>query len=127
MKLKKSTPVIFVDEVETCVPFWTERLGFTLVAEVKPAEKVVFVILAKDGVEIMYQAKSGLADDMPQLEPRDASTSVLLYVETDDLDAVERALEGVHQVIPRRTTFYGATEIAVREPAGNVVVFSQHG
>jgi hypothetical protein len=38
---------------------------------------------------------------------------------------VVRALEGVEPVIPRRTTFYGADELIVREPAGNVVTFAQ--
>jgi len=28
-------------------------------------------------------------------------------------------------VIPRRTTFYGADELIVREPGGNVVTFAQ--
>jgi hypothetical protein len=34
-------------------------------------------------------------------------------------------MEGVEVVSPRRTTFYGMHEIAVREPGGNVVVFAQ--
>ena len=28
-------------------------------------------------------------------------------------------------VVPRRTTFYGADELIVKEPAGNVVTFAQ--
>ncbi len=127
MKMKQLTPVIFVDAIEPCLPFWTERLGFSVLAEVKPADSLVFVLLEKDGVQIMYQSKASLADDMPSLEPRDAETSICLYLDVDDLDAVERALEGVPPVIPRRTTFYGATELGVREPAGNLVTFAQHG
>jgi hypothetical protein len=74
----------------------------------------------------MYQTRSSLADDMPQLEARDASTQACLYLDVDDLDAIERALEGITPVVPRRTTFYGAHEIAVREPSGNLVIFAQH-
>src|SRR5712692_8691028 len=33
-------------------------------------------------------------------------------------------LEGVEVVVPVRKTFYGANEIAVREPAGNVIIFA---
>ena len=29
-------------------------------------------------------------------------------------------------VVPRRQTFYGADEIGVREPGGNLVMFAQH-
>jgi hypothetical protein len=30
-------------------------------------------------------------------------------------------------VVPERTTFYGARELIVRDPAGNVVFFAEHG
>ena len=29
-RLKQLTPVIIVDAVESCLPFWTDRLGFTI-------------------------------------------------------------------------------------------------
>lgn len=34
------------------------------------------------------------------------------------------ALAGVDPVVPRRKTFYGADEVFVREPAGNVIGFA---
>jgi hypothetical protein len=48
-----------------------------------------------------------------------------LFITTGDLDTVERALEGAPVVQPRHTTFYGSTEIYVREPGGNTVGFAQ--
>jgi hypothetical protein len=48
-----------------------------------------------------------------------------LFIEVDDIDETQQALDGIDHVIPRRTTFYGATEIVVREPAGNTIVFAQ--
>jgi uncharacterized glyoxalase superfamily protein PhnB len=50
-----------------------------------------------------------------------------LYVEVDDLDAVIAALKGVPVVMPVRTTFYGAKEIGVKDPAGHFVTFAQMG
>jgi hypothetical protein len=44
-----------------------------------------------------------------------------LFVEVDDIDTVERALDGAKIVHPRRETFYGPTEIAVRETGGHFV------
>ena len=52
---------------------------------------------------------------------------VTLYLDVDDIDAVERAMRGVEVVVPRRTTFYGAEEIFVRAPCGTVVGFARHG
>ena len=46
-------------------------------------------------------------------------------VEVDDLGAIEAALRGIDYIIPKRQTFYGATEVIVREPAGHIVAFAQ--
>ena len=44
----------------------------------------------------------------------------------DDLFAkVEQALAGRELAFPRRTTFYGATEVGYREPGGHYVTFAQ--
>jgi hypothetical protein len=48
-----------------------------------------------------------------------------LFIEVGNIDEVERALEGIEQVIPRRRTFYGMDEVIVRDPGGYVVVFAQ--
>jgi uncharacterized glyoxalase superfamily protein PhnB len=56
-----------------------------------------------------------------------AGHSVVLFITVDDVDAVERALAGAPVVKPRHKTFYGSTEIYVREPGGNTVGFAQMG
>jgi uncharacterized glyoxalase superfamily protein PhnB len=81
------------------------------------------VILAKDGVEVMYQSRDSVRSDVPALADAPAGSS--LYIEVSDIEAVERAVQGVEIVVPRRQTFYGADEIGVREPGGNVVMFAQ--
>lgn len=44
----------------------------------------------------------------------------------ESLDAVERAVAGAPPVVkPRHKTFYGSTELYVREPGGHVVGFAQ--
>lgn len=121
--MKKLTPVLIVDRVEPCAEFWTSRLGFARTAEVPHEGALGFVILERDGVELMYQSRASVAADLPSLAT-DAYRTVL-FIEVEDVDAVERAMEGVEVVQPRRTTFYGMTEIGIREPGGNVIVFAQ--
>ena len=122
--MKKLTPILHVEAVEPCLPFWTERLGYTVTTQVPDGEKVGFAILAKDGTEIMYQSTRSLENDTAVVPPLNGT---MLFVEVDDVDAVERALAGVEVVVPRRKTFYGADEIFVREPGGNIVGFAQMG
>jgi hypothetical protein len=124
MKIGKLTPVLIVEAIEPCLSFWIDRLGFTKTVEVPHGEQLGFVILVRDGVEVMYQTRASVLGDVPAVADT-PFRGTLLYFEVDDLDAVEEALAGVPLVIPRRTTFYGAQEIIVREPAGNVVTFAQ--
>ncbi|HEV2150232.1 MAG TPA: VOC family protein [Longimicrobiaceae bacterium] len=124
--MNKLTPVLYVEAIEPALPFWRDRLGFEVTAEVPQGDRLGFVILQKGGVEIMYQTRESVAEDVPPLADTPLGGS-LLFVQVDDLDAVERALEGVEPVVPRRKTFYGADELIVREPAGNAVTFAQFG
>lgn len=126
--LKSLTPVLIVDEVEPCAKFWVDRVGFAQTSEVPGDDgKLVFAILQKDGVEIMYQTKTSVAADSPDQRGELTGHSTALFITVGsigDLDALEAAMDGVPMVKPRHQTFYGATEFYVREPGGNVVGFA---
>ena len=51
MQIKKVVPIIQVDAIEPCLPFWTDRLAFALAVQVPHEDRLGFVILAKDGFE----------------------------------------------------------------------------
>ena len=121
--MKKLTPVLNVETIEPVLPGWVDRLGFEKTAEVPHEDALGFVILKQGSVEIMYQTRASVEADLGS----DAGIPLggtSLFIEVDDLDDVERRLDGVQHVIPRRKTFYGADEIVVREPAGNLVIFA---
>lgn len=125
--LKKLTPVLIVDAIEPCLPFWVERLGFQQVAEVPHEGALGFVILVRDGVEVMLQSRASVAADLPVALEGPRGQATILYLTVSDLAATERALAGLTLAVPRRRTFYGAEEVGVREPGGHLVVFAQHG
>ena len=125
MKLQSLTPILVVDAIEPCLPFW-EALGFENHVNVKnDAGAFQFALLTQEEVSVMYQTRASLEEDIVQLDPRDHETSVMLYLGVDDIDALESALGDHPILVPRRETFYGAIEIGVREPSGNVVMFSR--
>jgi uncharacterized glyoxalase superfamily protein PhnB len=126
VKLNKLSPVLVVDAIEPCLSFWIDRLGFTKLAEVPDGDRLGFVILEKDGIEVMYQSRESVRKDIPALADVPAGATSL-YIDVADVAAVERAVKGAEVVVPRRKTSYGADEIGVREPAGNAVIFGQHG
>ena len=125
MQVRKSTPVLIVDAIEPILAFWRDRLQFSITVEVPHADALGFVILGNGVVELMYQTAASVRADSPtHLQDWDHDRS-FLYVEVDDVDAVARALAGFEIVLPRRQTFYGATEIGFREPGGHWVTFAQ--
>jgi uncharacterized glyoxalase superfamily protein PhnB len=120
-----STPVLFVASIEAVLPFWVERLGFTQATEVPHGGVLGFVILVRDEVQIMVQTLASGSEDVPSLAAEQSRGPTFLFIKVADLDAVEAALQGVEVIMPRRTTFYGATEIGYREPGGHCVTFAQ--
>ncbi len=126
--LKSLTPVLIVDAVEPCVQFWIETLGFSKPNEVPGDDgKLVFAILQKDGVEIMYQTKASVIAETPEQAGDLGGHSTALFFTVPsiaDLDAIEQAVDGAPIVKERHTTFYGSTEFYIREPGGNVVGFA---
>lgn len=127
MTVNKLTPVLLVPEIEPCLRFWVERLGFEKTVEVPEGEKLGFVILQKGGVELMYQSYASAGKDVPTVAEACRKGPSFLYVEVAELEPVLAALEGAEVVVPPRTTFYGSKEIGIRDPAGHIVVFAQPG
>ncbi len=119
----KITPVLYVDSIEASLAFWEARMGFTRTAEVPEGDTLGFVILTLGGAEIMLQSRESVRKDTPALldlaVPRGG-----IFIEVDDFkDALQR-LVGYPTVAPVRDTFYGMTEVVVREPGGNTICFA---
>ena len=125
MRVKKSTPVLFVEEIEPCMKFWTERLGFEKTAEVPDGDRLAFVILQKGSVEVMYETFAGAEKDFPALAEAARKGPTFLYVEVEKLEPFIKALRGARIVLPERMTFYGAREIGVTDPAGHHIIFAE--
>jgi len=124
---KKLTPVVAVEEIESLLPFWRDRLGFEVVAEVPHEDRLGFVILVRGPAELMLQTHASVqADDARVAEVMRPGNSIL-FLEVESIDAVEEVLEGVELLVPRRKTFYGSTEVWTRAPDGTVVGFAQFG
>jgi len=120
--MKSIVPNLIVESIEACLPFYVERLGFTKTVEVPHDGKLGFAILKRGDLELMLQSSASLASDIAGL-PVDGFRAAL-YIEVDQLAPIRAALDGWPRVVPERTTFYGAREIIVRDPAGNVVAFA---
>lgn len=126
--MKKATPILTVDAIEPCLPFWTDALGLEVTVTVPHEDAIGFAMLNKGDVEIMYQSRASIDADLgtsgaPEgLGAELTGSTATLFVEVDDLDQVIEALgEAADVVVPRRQTFYGMDELFVRAPCGTLV------
>jgi uncharacterized glyoxalase superfamily protein PhnB len=124
--LQHLTPVLVVDEVEPCLRFWTDRLGFTAENQV-PGDNgtLIFASVKAGDVEVMYQTRASVLAERPDAADEFVGHSTVLFITVDDLDTIEKAVADAPVVKPRHDTFYGSTEIYVREPGGYLVGFAQ--
>ena len=121
--MKKLTPVLVVDAIEPLLPLW-DALGFTRTAEVPHGDRLGFVILQNGSVELMYQTRESARADVPKLADNYGRSG--LFIEVDNLDSMAKLVpKNTDVVVERRKTFYGATEMILRDTAGNVVVLAE--
>ena len=125
MHVKKITPVLFAQDVEPCVKFWVDRFGFEKTAEVPDGDHLAFAMLQKGNVELMYQGFAGADKDVSTISPMVRKGPTFLYVEVDNLEETINAVNGAEVVMPKRKTFYGSTEIGIKDPAGHFVTFAE--
>jgi hypothetical protein len=119
----KITAVLLVEEIEQSLPFWMERMGFEKTVEVPEGDRLGFVILVREGAELMVQSMDSVRKDAPQFIPKHGANAAL-FIEVDDFADTVRRLNGYVIALPERTTFYGMREIGVVEPGGHTVIFA---
>lgn len=124
--VKRITSILYADQVEPCITFWVERMGFEPGPQVPDGDKIGFAIVQKGNVELMYQSYASAAKDANSDALKShAKGASFLYIEVDDLDKTLAAMKGVEILVPVHATFYGMKEFVVNDPAGHVVIFAQ--
>jgi uncharacterized glyoxalase superfamily protein PhnB len=125
MTVKRITPVLFVEEVEPCIKFWMDRLGFEKTVEVPEGGKLAFAILQNGNVELMYQSYASADKDSAATSQAARKGLSFLYVEVDNLNEIIAAIKGAEVFAPVQETFYGTREISAKDPGGHIVTFAQ--
>ena len=122
--IRKVTPILIVDEIEPALALWTGALGYDKQIEVPHDGRAGFVLLSRDGQEVMMQTRASLLADVPGIAK--LGVGCVLYVDVDSLrDAISRD-EGARGRRSRaRDSLWSARDF-VRDPVGNVVGFAEH-
>jgi uncharacterized glyoxalase superfamily protein PhnB len=124
LTVKRLAPNLYVEDVGPCVKFW-ERLGFEKTMEVPDGARLAFAQMKKGGFEVMYGSYASLEREPAGMRGAARGGPSFLYVEVANLDAAIAAIQGAEVVAGVHTTFYGAKEVTVKDPGGNVITFAQ--
>lgn len=119
----KITPILVVERIEPCLPLWLDRLGFAKTVEVPDGDHLGFVILQKDGAEVMLQTADAVDKDL-KTAPEIGRGSSTVFVEVEDFADLRQRIQGETIAVPERVTFYGMREIAIKDAAGHLLVFA---
>src|ERR1700749_3060598 len=99
----KITAVLIVPKVETSLEFWAGRMGFEKTVEVPGDDGLAFVILVRDGAELMLQSVASVERDAPDFAANPRSS---LFIEVEDFADIKKRLEGYPIALAERVTFY---------------------
>lgn len=125
---KNMTSNLMVDSVDESVAFYRDTLGFSLFDSVPDGEgKLQFAIMGRDGVMLMFQEKSSLISEYPNMEREGLAPSISLYIMVDDFDTIYQGLKDKAKLlVDVHETFYKTKEFAIEDNSGYVLTFAEN-
>ena len=126
--LKKLTPNLMVEDVQQTLAFYQDVLGFKVVMTLPDQPPFDFSIVQRDQVEVMFQSRASLSENVPALSGHAIGASQTFYIEVQGLkDLYESLRDKVDIVVDLHTTFYGTQEFYFRDVNGYILSFSESG
>ncbi len=123
--LKTLTPNLMVEDVEATIKFYQDLLNFELTNSVPGPSGLQWASLRSGEVELMFQQRASLEEELPVFAHRPIGGSLTFYIGVDDVTSLYEKLQpGAKLAADLHTTFYGSQEFAVLDNNGYVLVFS---
>jgi glyoxylase I family protein len=117
--VRELVPLLFVDDIQSCAAFYTDKLGFTMHAKWEPDGELTWCKLRRDGSAIMLQQACN--EDGP-ISVR--GRGIIFYFNCHDVDAryAEVVARGLTVNLPQ-VVFYGEKQLSLRDPDGYGLCF----
>jgi uncharacterized glyoxalase superfamily protein PhnB len=124
--LKKLTPNMMVEDVQATLTFYRDVLGFEVLTTLPDTAPFDFAIVRRDAVELMFQSRASLSENVPALTGSPIGASQTFYIEVSGLkDLYEQVRGRAEIVVDLHTTFYGTQEFYFRDNNGYILSFSE--
>ena len=123
---KQLTPNLMVEDVNSTIDFYTNVLGFELLATVPETGQFNWAMLKQGNVEIQLQTRASLSEEIPAFKEKAIGGALTLYIGVEGIQELHERLEGrVTIVQDMHTTFYGTREFAIQDSNGFVISFAE--
>jgi uncharacterized glyoxalase superfamily protein PhnB len=123
--MESLSPNFFVKDINATISFY-KLLGFTTIATVpETGEDLVWAMMMKGNVTVMFQTFESLADELPNISRTDGG-SLLLYIKLTSIRAFFEELKDKVTILKGlEKTFYGATEFSILDNNNYVLTFAE--
>lgn len=126
MKLNKLTPNLMVEDVAQTMVFYKDILGFELVMAIPEEGSADFAIMKHGEVEVMFQSRQSLSEEIPNFKEAKIGGSFTLYIEIEGIDDFFSAVKDKAEIVQdMHTTFYGSKEFSIQDTNGYILAFSE--
>jgi uncharacterized glyoxalase superfamily protein PhnB len=124
--LKKLTPNLMVEDVNRTLGFYRDTLDFEVLMTLPEVSPFDFAIVRRDQVELMFQSRQSLSENVPVLTGSPIGASQTFYIEVVGIRELYEQLRGrVDIVVDLHTTLYGTQEFYFRDINGYILSYSE--
>ncbi len=133
---KKLTTNMMVENVNSTVDFYGNVLGFEfvmgvpensqeIVTTMQKGQALGFAIMKCGDIEMMFQAKKSLTEEIPEFSAMEIGGSLTFYIDVEDVKGLYAELKDKVTIIKdMHTAFYGKQEFYIRDCNGYIITFA---
>jgi lactoylglutathione lyase len=126
MTLKRLTPNLMVEDVNLTIEFYEEVLGFELGQTVPETGQFVWASMKSGAVEMMFQSRPSLTEEIPALEDREIGGSLTFHIQMEGVEELYAMIKDSVTVLQDlHTTFYGMKEFSILDCNGYILAFAE--
>ena len=107
--LKKLTPNLMVEDVARTLAFYREVLGFQVLTTLPEQEPFDFAIVQRDSVELMFQSRASLSDNVPALTGVPIGASQTFYIDVEGIRDLYQVLHDQVEIVVQAIRTRGET------------------
>lgn len=133
----KMSPNMMVEDVLATIKFYRDTLGFDFVmavpmdsqavlTEAPETGRLAYAMMKHGAVEIMFQARESLSEDITVFRGASVGASVSFYFEVENIQEHYEKLSGKVDIVKDiNTTWYGMREFYIKDCNGYILGFAQ--